>query len=119
MNHRRFNESLCELLVVHGAPISAVDGGQATVFKVWARGAMAYDWRRGRWLLRHGATLSELGELRCHRVYKERMGCYCREWMRVLAHGCGEDDKVKLQDVSREFERRWQEWTDTFVTFDR
>ncbi|MCJ1322877.1 hypothetical protein MMC15_008227 [Xylographa vitiligo] len=119
MCFRSFNEPLCALLAAHGAHVSAVNDIGSTPLKYWAshidrhmirhKGVLD-DLRGGRWLLRHGASLSELWNVRCGRTYMEGIACICREWMRVLACGWGEDDKLKLQDASYAFERRQEEW---------
>ncbi|MCJ1392977.1 hypothetical protein MMC18_005849 [Xylographa bjoerkii] len=120
-----FDELLCELLAVHGAQISAVNGNGETPLRLWATDSYLLsefrhasmsdrqageDWRRGRWLLRHGASLSELGNARCHLGMKARGVCPCRALTRVLACGWGEDDQAELQEASHEFERRREEW---------
>ncbi|MCJ1384234.1 hypothetical protein MMC17_007350 [Xylographa soralifera] len=128
MRHGIFNEPLYKLLTVHDAQISAINNRLATPLRSWASNGpcrpwsfddlICDDWRRGRWLLRHGASLSELGNARCPRPSMKGVACICREWMRVLACGWGEDDKVKLQDAIHEFERRQEEWLCTYEVFD-
>ncbi|MCJ1436452.1 hypothetical protein MMC27_005831 [Xylographa pallens] len=119
-----FSEPLCELLAVNGAQISAVNNAQATPLKVWVckkiSRSLAYDWklndwRACQWLLRHGASLSELGDTRCQEVNLEGLVCSCREMMRALASWSDEHKKAELQDTSHDFEPHQNEWLQHYL----
>ena len=110
----RFNEPLCELLALHGAQISAVNNYNASPLQFWVRARtgipsascwpFSVDWQAGQWLLRHGASLSELGNTRCKELNLGGLSCGCRELMMVLARWWREHNKAELQHTSHDFE---------------
>ncbi|MCJ1403377.1 hypothetical protein MMC11_006600 [Xylographa trunciseda] len=119
-----FNEPLCELLAFHGAPISAVNGVGETPLRFWATRdttsswpppPIDRDWLIGRWLKRHGASLSELEGAGCLRGKIPTVPCICRILMRVLV--CPEDDKDKVLEAFHESRRRETEWHENPVFF--